>query len=561
MTEAEKVTFELARSRRLEADRLTLDSLWQEIAELTTPRKADIQRSVTPGSQTDEPSMYDGTAHSASLVLAAGCMTSITPGTDRWFAYSAPAWLPAGAGAQWYDRVTEITMAILAGTNFYTAIHEGYLDRNDFGTMCLYGAESRRAPLYFKAIKAGSYTIAEDDEGYVDTVYRNFEMTARQAAQMFGEENLGPQVKECLTSSDSGQIDRKFKFVHCVHPRADYERDRSKRDGKNKPIASIYICVEDCKIVREGGFDEMPYAVGRYLKRNGSAWGYGPGEAALPTIRQVNFLEEQMDVLAEVAANPRILIPDNLVGQVDLRAGGQTIFDRNAGPQGLPQEWLTNGRYDIGKDRIEDKRRFIRACYHNDLFQMFADIDPGKLTATEASLREAEKVNQFSPTFNLLTNEVLTPMMGGVVFNTLLRGGYFPPPPPDIIVAGPNGPIIAKPEVAYLGRMALAIKNLQDRAFMEVQMTLAGPAQMDPTILDNFNMDRAARGIASNKGYPVDWMRTQREVDEIRAARAQAAEAAAAVEQAQGVAKAAKDISQADPGVRNRLGQLAMGAN
>ena len=45
-------------------------------------------------------------------------------------------------------------------------------------------------------------------------------------------------------------------------------------------------------------------------------------------------------------------------------------------------------------------------------------------------------------------------------------------------------------------------------------------AQVDPTILDTFNMDNYIRGFARNAGVPEDWLRDTAEVQAIREQRA-----------------------------------------
>jgi len=545
-----------ARFDRLNGDRMTLLSLFQEIAASSSPRKAQIMVTSTPGNEVYEESMYDMTMGQASLVEAAGMMSNITPGTDRWCAFDAPEWLKTQrgeqVGASWYEQISTITIQLLAASNFYTEIHESYLNRNDFGTCCVWCDTGKRTALNFRSVGIKEFVFAEDDEGYCDTVFRCFTLTARQAVQQFGRDNLPAEIQG--PADDPVRCDEKFTFIHCVYPRTDEERTPGARDGKNKPIASCYVSKSGQKTVREGGFDEMPYAVSRYLRRDDSVWGYGPAEFSLPTVRQINLLEQNMDILSEVAANPRLLIPSSLAGAVDLRAGGMTIWD-DGRPDLKPSEWMTQGRYDIGKDRIEEKRGFIKKAFHNDLFQMFAGLER-EITAYQAMQMVNEKLDSFGPTFLLLTTELLTPLLQRV-YGILQRAGYYPPPPPEIVVETPGGFAYPVPAVAYNSKFALAMKAAQNRSFVEVQQLLQPLIGVDQTVLDNFDLDKAARGVARNTGYPDDWIRKDEEVAEIRKGRAEQQAQEQAVVMAQGAAKAAADVSKASPDVQNRLGQLA----
>ena len=50
--------------------------------------------------------------------------------------------------------------------------------------------------------------------GYVDTVYRRYKLSARQAAQEFGEDRIGDKIKEALKKKPEQQ----FTFIHAVEP-------------------------------------------------------------------------------------------------------------------------------------------------------------------------------------------------------------------------------------------------------------------------------------------------------------------------------------------------------
>ena len=65
-------------------------------------------------------------------------------------------------------------MLELARSNFYTEAHELYMDRGCFGTGVLHCETGKRSFLNFRKFDVGTFSIAEDDEGYVDTLSREF---------------------------------------------------------------------------------------------------------------------------------------------------------------------------------------------------------------------------------------------------------------------------------------------------------------------------------------------------------------------------------------------------
>lgn len=540
----------ISRNAALKADRGTWDTLWQQIADYVMPRKSQITTKKTEDITGFTDDLYNMTAIRANQVLASGQKDYLVSG--QWFSYDPPSDIEDDDAKTWFQRSTEITMRELARSNFYLEVHEMFLDRGGFGTACLFLEEGRKMLLNFKKFDVGTFSIAEDADGMVDTFFREFEMTARQAYQKFGD-MAGKCVCDAMKGYDPKKLDAKFQFIHAVFPREDSKRDLKKQDGQNKPIASIYVNVKDRCICRNSGYDEMPLAVSRFLTWGESPYGYSPSIEALPTVRQVNFIEKQMDALAELAAFPRMLIPENLEGDIDYRAGGVTTFDPNV-PNAIPKEWATQGRYDVGMERIKTKDEAIREAYHNDLFQMLKQIDAGhEMTAYEVAQRVAEKVAAFSPTFYRLQTEVFGPVLTRV-FSMLFRAGKFGEPPASVIKDEGGELHLQLPEVTLTSKLALAIKAAENNAFMQMIQILSGIAELHPEILDNYDLDKAARGIGKNLAVPTAWQRPQAEVDAIRSERAKAQQAAQAQEAAPGMAKAAKDISEASPSVRKKLG-------
>lgn len=544
----------IARHNALKSDRSQWDTLWQQIADYVMPRKSQVTTKKTEGVEGFTDDIYDMTVIRANMTLAAGQLNYVTPATDRWFAFECPEELKEKGGeaaARWYQQCTEIAFRELARSNFYLEIHELFLDRGGFGTSIIFVEEGKRNTLNFQNWEVGTYSVAEDSEGVVDTVFREFELSCRQAVQMFGIENCGEQIQKCYEEKKATALDKKFTFIHAIFPRTDDMRKPGKVDGPNKPIASTYVSLADKVCVRNGGYDEFPAPVSRFLKWGKTPYGYSPSIEALPTVRQVNFIEKQMDALAELSAFPRILIPDNLEGDVDLRSGGVTIFDPNAPNGAKPTEWGTQGRYDIGLQRVQAKQKQIEEAFHVTLFKMFAEREK-QMTAREVIERVQEKLVQFSPTFARMTVELLNPLLERV-FGLCFRAGKFPEPPDEVLIPTHDGVTLAVPQVSYTSKIALAIKALENQSFLQFVEIVAPLVQVDPTVLDAINTDKAIKGLARNLSLPVEWIRTEEEVAAIRQQRQEAQQAQASAEQAKLVAGAAKDASAADPGMKKAM--------
>lgn len=518
----------LQRHGEMTAARASWEGLWEDIARYVMPRKAGI--TAKSDSPNDEATLFDATAVRANMVLANGQLSWMTPMESRWFSVDVPSSMESEDEVkQWFKRCTEVMHGELARSNFYTEIHELYLDRGAFGPAAIIAESGRESALNFTKWDIGTFAISENDEGYVDTITREYEMTARQAALKFGEGALTDSMRADLKNPKAG---KKYTVIHTIYPRGPGEIEMGKKDGPNKPYASVYVERGQKHVLLVSGFDEQPFFVTRYLKwKNSEVYGYSPGWSALPEARQLNFLEKQLDALAEVSAFPRILIPAGFDGDIDLRAAGVTYFDPNNG-NALPREWATGGRYDIGKDRAEIRRAAINEAFHVDLFKMFAMLDK-QMTAREVSERSAEKMIQFSPTFARMTTELFNPLLRRV-FALLARAGKFPPPPQQLVMIG----AIPEPDISYNSRIALAIKQLENSSGFRTFEQQIPLWQMRPDMMDNYDLDEIARDMARNDGLPARWLMDEETVAQQRAQRAQQAAEAAKMQQAEQAASA-----------------------
>jgi len=501
----------LRKHAEMVAARATWESLWEEIAKFVMPRKAGVFSASSQPDMADETALFDATAVRANMILANGQLAWMTPMESRWFSMDPPKEMESEDSIeQWFKRCTEVVQAELSRSNFYTEIHELYLDRGCYGTAAILVEAGRNSALNFTKLDVGT-------------------MTARQAALKFGEEKLPEAMKVELQKETSH---RKFTCVHMIYPRGPGEIQQGKRDGANKPYASVYVDKASKEVLASTGYDEQPFFVTRYLKwKNCEVYGYSPSWMALPEAKQLNFLEKQLDSLAELAAFPRILIPAGFDGDIDLRAGGVTYFDPN-NPSATPKEWNTTGRYDIGIARAEWKRNAINEAFHVDLFKMFAQLEK-QMTAREVAERSAEKLIQFSPTFSRMTTELFNPLLRRV-FAILARQGKFPPPPQELAMSG----FIPEPDVSYNSRIALAVKQLENMAFIRSSEMLLPYANIKPEMLDNFDFDEITRDMARNDGLPARWLMDEEMVAQMRADRAQAAQAQMQAEQLERTASA-----------------------
>lgn len=512
----------LERYEALKTIRAPWETLWQDIAKYVIPRRAaGLNGSVETPSTMHEGLLFDTTAVRANMTLANGQLAWMSPLEMPWFSFDPDQ--GDDEAKRFLSKATDVGRSKLAVSNFYTAVHEFYLDRGAFGTACLYVEPGKKNVLNAKVWPVGSFVLDEDDEGNVDTVMRCFKLTARQAVQKFGEKNVSGKVLEKVKKGGAAAHE-KLDYIHAIYPREDAERDKAKMDDVNMPIASVYFEKDGCHICKQSGYEEMPVFVSRYLEwgsATGWLYGWSPGFAALPEARQVNFLQEMMDALAEKMAFPPVLAPDELEGEIDPNAMGVTYFSKDLiQANGLPKEWMTQGRYDIGLQRIQERQKAINEAFHVDLFQMFAQLTK-QMTAREVGERSQEKLIQFSPTFARLTTELFNPLLERV-FGILLRGGMLGEVPQSMVVPiNETQGFVPVPKVRYSSRIALTLSALPSIGYARTLERLAQTAQVAPAVLDNFDFDGLERDAALADGVSADRIIPEADRDKVRQTRAE----------------------------------------
>ena len=513
---------------QIKAERLPYDALWQECAEMVQPHKQVTTVETTFPGREDIEETLEITAQQSNQTLAAGQMAHIVPMGQRWFALAPPRELKNDQAAiTYYAAVSDAIHQHLASSNFYGEIHEQFLDRGCFGTAALSVRSGRRdLGLHFESYAPGSFSIQEDSFGMVSHIVREYECTAQSAAQMFGEENLPKPLKKALEKNNF----EKFKLAHYIRP-----------NPKHNPESILSFAYEShhlflggkVEVLRSAGYHTMPIACNRWIRWGKSPYGISPTMFALPTARQANFLETIGDLLGEISANPRTLVPSTLKGEIDFRPNGVTVFDASMGAAELPREWMTAGRYDILQARLEHKIEQIRAAYHVPLFELITQREK-PMTATEVQQRVNEKASLFHPIFVRAVTELLTPIILRSYAILAMQPNALPMPPPSVVRSG-GGAFIPDPQVSFVSPLAMAMQQNQFSALPSVLEMLAQASQFDPTAADTFAASELFPALARAHNLPEILIRSPEEV----AARQQQA---AAVQEMQQVESAAKSI-------------------
>lgn len=499
----------IKRLERLDSGKSQWATHWQEILDYVMPRKAEVSVNYAKGAKRTE-KLYDSSAIHANTLLAASLQGTLTSASLPWFHLRVrDNNLNDSRDVQvWLEDCRNRMYKAFNSSNFNTEVHEFYLDICSIGTSCI-EVEEADDGFNFRTLHISEYFIAENHKGQVDTLYRKFEYTARQAKQRWGDA-CGPKVDDALKDNP----DKKLTFIHCVMPSADY---KMKKQSK-LPYVSIYICKDDKTVVGEGGYNEMPYLVTRWSKASGEEYGRSPAYNALPDIKTLNkAVELGLKAWAKAIDPPLLVEDDGVIGRVLTKPSGITVVRRD----GAIKPLNTGARFDVSDMKESELRGAIKQAFFSD--QLELQQGP-QMTATEVQVRYELMQRLLGPTLGRFQTEFLNPLIERC-FAIMQRNEMFAPAPGSL-----DGVAI---DIEYVGPLARSQRMEEATAVERLYEMAANLAQIAPEIMDNIDHDAAIRSRAELLGVPKDIMRDPQEIEEKRKAEMEQQQEMMAMQQAQ----------------------------
>jgi len=502
----------IRRYETLKNERIMWEPFFRDVRDYIRPRKQNVDSSTHISAERHTNKMFDSTAPEASRIMAMSMQNALTPQAVKWFGLSIPsghelAQLNESPSVKrWFHDVTNTMFFSFHESNFYMSIGECFLDFTSFGTINLLLEEYRSRDkvfggLAFTSIPTGEFVFAEDARGRPDTVFWEYVFSARQAKQLFGRKKLPDSIKTALKKTP----DEKFTFVRVVLPREDYKY--GSMDVMDKKFSSIDMHLDSRTIVRESGFDELPYVIGRFEKASGELWGRSPADIAMPDIKTLNKIRElELKGLA-TAVHPPLIAPDQgIIGNFKMTP---SAINYSREPERF-RFLRFEGRFDLSSLKANELKKSIRGIFLADQLVLPEKLN---MTAEEVATVREQIDKLLGPTVARFEGEVLTPIILRA-FGIMNRAGALPPAPQELAQ-------LDDIEVSYVGQLA---KNQKIQDVTAIQRWLGAAsniAAFAPEVLDNINVDEALQIIGDRMAVPSTVMRSQEEVAQIREQRQQ----------------------------------------
>jgi hypothetical protein len=518
----------LRQARQLESDKSNWDTIWQELADYILPRKNSIVRSQRPGSKRTA-KVFDSMAIRANELLASGLQGSLTSSAVRWFSvHLGNEDLDKERDVKiWRADASDHVYNAINRSNFSAETLELYLDLGAFGTGLLFTDELPLQPpdifggLRSRAYPIGSYSLAEDSEGRVNTVFRQFHLSLREALLRWPETIADSRRRRAEKNPFETAA-----FLHIVMPRVDAGPVTPETPNTKLPFASYYVDPGAKTLLEEGGFHELPYMAPRWTKSAGETYGRGPGMTALPDITTLNeAVKLRLSAWAK-AVDPPLQVRDrSVVGRIRLTPASINVVRGDNAI--IPLE--SGAKFDVANFQEEKLRESIRAIFFSDQLQ-FPVQEGTPITATEAAIRFELMQRILGPTMGRLETEFLAPFIARAL-KLMLRAGALPPVPQEVLDFYEDADV--QIDIRFEGPLARVQRTseLDDmNRFFAQAFTLS---QIDQNILpDNVKLDDVLRHIAKVTGFREEFMRTLAQSLEIKKTRTDAQNRDADISQA-----------------------------
>ena len=491
---------------KLKSSRANWESHWQEVADYCLPRRADVTKSRSKGDKRTE-FIFDGTALHALELLSSSLHGMLTNSASPWFdmRFKDESFRNDEEALEWLETSTRTMYMAFARSNFQQEIHEVYTDLVAFGTACMMIEYDEENVLRFNTRHIKEVYAAENHKGIVDTVHREFKMTAEAAFRKFGD-----ALPKVILKKVKDHPYEEVTLHHCVRPND--KLNPYKMDNKSMAFTSIYYHKDENQIISVGGYNEFPYIVPRYLKSPSEVYGRSPSMTALPDIKMLNKMAETTIKAAQKMVDPPLLVPDDsFILPVRTQPGGLNFY--RSGSRDRIEPLNIGANTPVGLNLEEQRRKAIQQVYFID--QLISEQNQ-RMTATEVMQRNEEKMRLLAPVLGRLQAEMLRPLIDRV-FNILLRNKKLPEPPEQL-----QGQTI---DIEYVSPLARSQRQGDVQAILRT-MEMIAPLSDRLPVMDHIDPDMLVKHVTDVLGVPRKVLRSDQEIVEIRKSRAEQEQAA-----------------------------------
>ena len=481
-------------------------------------------------------------------IFASGLNSGMTNKSSQWFrpTLDDKRMLEIPGVRSWLDDVKDQMHTVINRSNLYDAFFSCYMELGTFGTGCYIILSDVDDVVRARSFTAGEYMIGVNHKGKVDTFTRQFEMTVRQMVDQFGKGKCSNKVQAYY---DQDNFDIEIKINHLIQPNSGYVEGSDKVE--DMLFSSLYW--ETGTGEEEGFLDNRGLKIFRVVAprwevvTTDTDLGYGPSWHALGSIKEMQKTAKDKLMAQEKLHNPPTLQDASVDGHVNVLPGGTTKVTGSVPNSGVRPAYQINPNLDSFIQLLNEEKDEIDKFFFVNLFLAMINRQDTNKTATEVNSIDQEKMMMIGPALHRLDYEMHTPTLE-IVYHDMNERGMIPEPPPEI-----EGMDIKIEYTSILAQAQQAIGITKIERVIGIGERLVG---WIPSVKDIIDADQIMRETSEMEGAPAKILLTKVELQKKREAQAQQMQQQQQAEALPGMAKAAKDSSEAELGKGSALDKI-----
>ena len=469
-----------ARKAELETAYNSIKQDWQDLADYFLPRSVRFLARTANKPPVKNKKIKDSTPLLAVRNFSSGMMSGATSPATNWFKVKVRNYGQEVSYEvkSWCNSVENLFRDIFNSSNLYRILPSVYKQIGVFGISVLGLLNDEASILRCQLLPIGSYRIAKNYKGEVDTICRVYMETAKNLYDKFGEENVSKTVLDAIHSNRYEEL---FEIAHFVEPNKNFLPDSVW--AEDKKYVSVYYEVDsnEEKFLSKSGFDKFPYAVFESEVNGEDVYpSECPGVNALPDVKQLMSMVVDEGKAIKKMISPAYKGPASLKNKKLIDAPAAFIEEDENG-RGLTPIYEVNPRILEVDSIIEKLKQSIKEIFYNDLFAMILNTAERSRTATEVNELKEEKMVLLSPLLQQIHNGLN--QIIDWVFDECIRLNILPEPPVEIMGADMD--------IEFVSTLAQAQKAVKISAMERFTTFTINLAQaLDPSLRNKLNANK-----------------------------------------------------------------------
>jgi hypothetical protein len=560
----------MTRLQELKQERLSWDSHWRELQDFFLTRRGRwITDSKTNAGTKRNQKLVDPSPKFAARTLGAGMHAGSTNPATPWFRLVTPdpEMMEYPAVSQWLYAVENRMRDVFSRSNLYSVLPSLYTEAGVFGTGPMILLDHPTKVIHCVPKTVGSYYLATNSDGVIDTMYCEYKLTVRQLVGDYGLDKVSATVKN---EWDSGRRHVLHDVLHVIEPNKD--RIAGAYDNKNMAFSSVYFETQgtgstargDMLPLRVSGFEDNPIAAFRWETTElTDAYGSSCGMDALGLAKALQVQTKNKAKAVDKLVDPPMVGDPALKNQPSSLLPGDVTwsgFTANGSAPKFQPAYIIKPELQYLLQDIQDSREIIDVAMYVNLFLAITKADPRNATVPEIDARKEEQILALGPVLQNHELGLITPIIDRT-FNIMARKGLLPPPPQEL-----SG---VQLKVELIGALAQAFRSIAGgkierfAGFVGNIAAAQAAAGQEVTAFDKFDVDQALDEHSQALGVPPSIVRGDDVVAQMREQRAQQQaqqQSMQAMAAAKDGATAAKTLSETDTGNGQNALQAVAGA-